>query len=584
MIKTESIVILKRFLIYVLPFRWYLLPAFLCMMLLAASNSAIAFYVQPILDEVFIAKNTTMIYQVPLVILLIFAGRAVASFLEDYLMEYVGLKVVRTLQVNLYRHILSLDLQYLMSRTTGSMISRVANDTLLLKGSASSVVANIFQEGMTVLFLFGVVVYRDAELAMVFCLALPFVTYLIVHFGRRVRTLSRSRQEMMEDVYAHLEESISGLRIVKAFCMESFERAAFRTITKQVLTNQLRSAVVRALTNPSMDMVAGLAISGVVLYGGQAVISGATTPGNFFSFITALLMAYTPIKRFANLNNMLQESLAAAHRVFELLDVEPTIKNRPGAAILPPMQQTIQFQDVSFAYGPGLPAVLQQINLTVKAGEKVALVGSSGAGKTTLIHLVPRFFDVTEGRILVDGVDVRTVTLASLRAQIAIVTQEVVLFNDTVRNNIAYGDPFRTLEEVRQAAIEANALDFIEAMPDGFDTLIGDRGVKLSGGQKQRLSIARSLIKNAPILILDEATSALDTESERAVQDALERLMAARTTLVIAHRLSTIRNADRIVVLKAGQIVEIGNHDALLALDGEYARFYALQFQDAPEA
>ncbi|MBF0448341.1 MAG: ATP-binding cassette domain-containing protein [Magnetococcales bacterium] len=555
------------------------MPAFICLILLAATNGAIAFAVQPLMDDVFISKDAAILYLVPFAVMGIFLVRGAAFFVQSYLLEFVGLKVVRTLQIVLYNHIISMDMQFHTSNSTGGLISRITNDVNQVRSSASDVITNILREGFSIIFLVGVLFHRDAELALISLVGLPVAGYLIIHFGREIRKLTKNRLELMEGVLSHVEESFSGIPIVKAFCMESYLKANFRKITKDVLINLLKVAKISAINKPSMDLVSGLAIGAVVFYGGSSIISGETTPGAYLSFLTALLMSYSPVKRFSNLNNSLQGAMAAAQRIFEMLDNTPKIQDLPNAKVLAPIEKSLVFNQVDFAYGEGQSLVIQGFDLEIKAGETVAFVGPSGAGKTSIVQLVPRFYDVNSGKLMIDGQDIRECTLKSLRSQIAIVTQETILFNDTIRNNISFGDVNQPTEKIMHAAKMANALDFIMEMPDGFDTVIGDRGVRLSGGQRQRLSIARSLLKNAPILILDEATSALDTESERAVQGALEYLMQGRTTLVIAHRLSTIINADRIVFLQDGAILEEGTHDSLFQKDGAYAKYYQMQYK-----
>jgi subfamily B ATP-binding cassette protein MsbA len=422
-----------------------------------------------------------------------------------------------------------------------------------------------------------VVFYQNWKLAIIAVAVLPLAFYPLVRFGKRLRKLARKRQETVGNLSTVLHESFTGVRIVKAFTMEDHEKRRFADQNQGVLRYQLKALRIDALSSPLMEFIGAIGISAIIGYGGYQVVNGTSTPGTFFSFLGALLMLYKPVKSLNKLNSTLQTGIASMVRVYEILDQKSNIVEKPGAVVLERAEGAVEFRDVSFAYD-SVP-VLKDINIRVRPGEIIALVGSSGGGKTTLVNLIPRFYDVTSGAVLVDGMDVRDLTLKSLRNQIAMVTQQSFLFNDTVRNNIAYGAPWKDEEAIIEAAKAAYAYDFIRELPNGFDTVVGEQGVMLSGGQRQRICIARALLKDAPILILDEATSALDSEAEQEVQRALENLMQGRTTFVIAHRLSTIQIADRILVISNGRIVEEGPHQALLALRGEYRRLYDIQFQ-----
>ncbi len=504
--------------------------------------------------------------------------RGAFDFGSSYLTDWIGQRVMTDLRNELTAHMQRLDLAFFNRRRAGQIVSHVMSDVTLVRGLVTDAVTSIFEDVARLIGLVATAIYLDWGLALVTLCLVPAVALPIRYVSTQLRQASRRMQESIGRLNALLHENIQGNRVVKAFGQERHEQRRFVEHNTRQFRIFLRVSLFRSL--PVTEALAGIAIAGILYYGGLRVVNDPSTLGGFIAFIAALYMLYEPFRRLLRTNATIQQGLAGAERVFALLDTAPLVVDRPHARVLDGVRQAIEFHDVSFAYEPGEP-VLRRINLRIPVGQVVALVGMSGGGKSTLADLIPRFYDVSSGRITIDGRDIRDVTLQSLRAQIAVVTQFTFLFNDTIRNNIAYGDLARPMEEIVAAARAANAHDFIEEMPKGYDTSIGDLGVRLSGGQRQRLAIARALLKNAPILILDEATSSLDTESEGLVQEALERLMANRTTLVVAHRLSTVRRADRIAVLVRGHILESGTHDELLARGTEYRKLYELQFHDA---
>jgi len=498
-------------------------------------------------------------------------------------MGYIGQKVIFDLRNLLYKRLASQSLAFFAHRKTGELLARLSYDVTLVQSAVSTAVTALMRDAISIVFLVGVVFVQDWLLALITMLVFPVVIYPIARFGRKMRHATLDGQAAMGDLTSLLEETVGGIRVVKAFGMEEYEQGRFRKLTGDFFVHQLKVFRVNALSFPIMELLAGFGIAGVLLYGGMRVASGETTAGTLVSFLAAVIMLYEPVKRLSRANNDIQQGLAASERIFELLDEPIEVQDHRQARTLPPFSNTIRFEQVGLQYSGTKKTVLSGINFTVAAGEVVALVGRSGAGKTSLVNLVPRFMDTTTGSVLIDDIDVRDLTQRSLRSQIALVTQEIILFNDTIINNIAYGHDTIDREQVEAVARAANAHEFIEKLPQGYDTLVGERGAILSGGQRQRISMARALLKDAPILILDEATSALDTESERLVQHAVDRLMKGRTVIVIAHRLSTIRHADRIVVMDQGHIVQMGRHDELLTEGGLYAELYQLQFESHNE-
>ncbi|MDH5298103.1 MAG: lipid A export permease/ATP-binding protein MsbA [Desulfobulbaceae bacterium] len=557
------------------PYTGRLSIAMVCMAAVAALSAGQAYMVKPLLDEIFFKKDSLMLNLLPLALVLLFLIKGIFFYIYSYMLERVGHSVIRDLRKETYKHIQAMPLSFFNKMPTGELISRIISDVVLLQGAVSSALVGALKDSLQIVGLLFVVFYQNWKLAMVSMVILPLTIIPIIHFGRKYRLLSTQNQQMMADASSRLHETIAGNRIVKAFCRENDEVHRFSEIIDQLFGVTVRNIQVRSLSHPIIELLGGIAIALIIWYGGYQVFNDTATPGTFFSFLTALIMIYEPIKRLSNVNTSVQQGIAAAVRVFTLLDEKQEITESPDAIAIPPLSRQIEFRKVSFSYGDNRE-VLRDIDLTVKKNEIIAIVGPSGGGKSTLANLLPRFYEVSSGEILIDGKDIRQATLHSLRDQIAMVTQQVILFNDTVGNNIAYGKPDASQEEIIAAANAAYALQFINDMPQKFDTVIGESGLRLSGGQRQRIAIARAILKDAPILILDEATSALDTESEREVQKAIENLMQHRTTFIIAHRLSTIKKAGRILVIQDGRIAEEGSHEQLLSEKGLYTTLHDL--------
>ena len=534
--------------------------------------------VEPIFDDVLI--RTLSVWPVAITILILYLVKGVSSYLSTTLVASAGQRAVTDLRNRLYEHILNQSYTFLRRNSTGSMMSHITTDVEKIQTAVSEMAGDLLKEGLTILGLVAILFIKDWRLALLSLVGMPAAYVPLVRLRRHVRASSETSLRRWRDISEILQETIAGFTVVKAFGMEGFETARFRRAAARLFVVNMRITRATAFLPPLMEAVGGVALVGALFYGSGAVRSGRLTPGAFTAFLAALFAMYTPIKRLSRLSATMQGALAAGSRVFEVLDTHFEVREAPGSRPLPRLKGEVEYRDVGFQYADGHgAAVLRSVSFSARTGEVVAIVGTSGAGKTTLMNLLPRFYDVTEGAILIDGVDIREGTLKSLRDQIGLVTQETVLFNDTVRANIAYGLEGVDETRIESAARAAFAHDFILDLPRRYDTVIGERGSRLSGGQRQRIAIARALVKDPPILILDEATSALDPESERLVQQALSNLMKGRTTLVIAHRLGTVRNADRIVVLDGGEVKETGTHEELLRRPkGLYNRLYELQF------
>lgn len=546
------------------------------MTLSAAMTGAMAKLMEPIIDQVFQARDYDRLMLVAGAVFTVFLLRGLATYGHSLLMNKIGQRIVTDVQRQLYEHILTLDLAFFHSNASGALTTRFISDVAIMRTATAECLTSSFRGSLTLLFLVAVMFYQDWHLAIGAFLVFPPTAYFVARLGRKMRRIAGNTQAQLGEFAALLGQTFQGIRHVKAYGMETYEQASAATLTENIYRLAVKGFRVAALSQPVTEALSGIAIVAVILYGGMQVISGQNTPGALFSFITAFLLAYEPMKRLAKMNAQLQSGLAAAERVFAILDMQPVIRSAPDATPLATNDFTVALEHVSFAYPDGTPA-LAELSLRVPHGKTLAIVGGSGAGKSTIVNLIPRFYDVTAGRITIGGVDIRQLPLADLRLHLALVSQETALFDDTIRANIAYGKQGATEAEIVAAATAAFADGFIRDLPQGYDTVVGEHGVKLSGGQRQRIAIARAMLRNAPILLLDEATSALDNESERAVQTALRRLQQGRTTVVIAHRLSTIVDADNIAVLQQGRLVEQGTHAELLQRNGAYARLYGQQ-------
>ena len=555
------------------------------MLLYGAASAAVAYLIKPIIDEALPGDGHLPFWATA--ILLAYLAKGLGAYFSAFLMTDIGQRVVRDLRDQLFRHTLDQSADFFSQRTTGQLMSRVTNDVSQVQQAVSETMGDLLREGLALVGYAVLLFYWDARLAIVCVTGAPIVVYPLVRLGQRVRRTSRRSQEELERLSHITAEAFAGHRIVKAFGAEAHEAQRFSRASERLYRTNLKVTSTVAILPPLMEFLGGVAVVALIWYGNRRIGSGEMTQGNFLAFIFAAFMMYTPVKKLSRVNTNLQQAIAAAERIFELLDTHSEVKERDGAKELSPLRHSIEFRNVSFTYKDAAASpILQDVSFRVRAGEVVAIVGLSGAGKTTLVNLVPRFYDATGGAILVDDVDIRDVTLRSLRSQVGIVTQETVLFDDTIASNIAYGSPGATAADIEAAARAAHAHEFISELQQGYQTDIGERGQRLSGGQRQRLAIARALLRNSPILILDEATSSLDAESEQLVQDALATLMQNRTAFVIAHRLSTVRRADKIVALERGRVAEIGRHDELLARSGGvYAKLYSLQlFDREPES
>lgn len=574
----------KRVIRYLRAHKMGFFSALLCMVIFGATDGGVPFLVKYILDGVFTNRNEDLLWVLPAVVVGFALVRAASDFGQQFLMSSVGHRVTQDIRNDVNRHVLSLSPDFFVKHSTGEVLSRVTGDVLLVRTLLTDSSASIIRDLIRLLALLGSCIYLDPMLSLIAALFFPIAGIPIARLGKKIRKLAKRGQDAIGDLSALFQESMQGHRVVKIFGQEDFEQARFERGNNDLTRTFIKSERVRAAAGPINEVFASLVISGVLMYGGYTVISGVRSSGDFMAFLVSVFLMYEPFKKLTRVNATVQQGVAGAERIFEILDTKSSIQE-PSAPKRAPIGFDIEFRDVSYEYparnvGDAPTAALQDVSLKIAEERKVALVGFSGAGKSTLVDLIPRFIDPSRGAVLLGGVDLRELSLKDVRDRIAMVGQHTFLFNDSIYNNIAYGNPSATREEVEAAARAAYAYDFIMTLPAGFESVVGEAGMTLSGGERQRIAIARAILKNSPILILDEATASLDNRAEREVQNAIEALEQGRTTVVIAHRLSTVRDADLIVVMSAGRIVEQGTHDELLQRNGEYARLHALQFRE----
>ena len=586
-----------RLIKFLMPYKFKMIFAIICMLLYALTNGAMAYLIGPAMKYIFAGgtgeevniipfalftiPKEMVIAAVPVALMVVAFTKGLSAFGHAYFMGFVGQRVVTDLRSKLYKHIMTMPLGFFTNTPTGVLSSRLTNDVNLIQAMTADSLARILKHGMSIIVLISVVVAMDWKLAIAAFVTLPLAIYPMARLGKRIKKISTKGQVKMGTMTALLQEAITGIRIVKAFCMEGYESKRFKDENERYTKYQLKSIAVKAISSPITEFISSIGFAATIWYASWRIRSGTLTPEAFISFFAAVIMLFQPIKALNGITMNIQAGIAAALRVFELIDSPNEEESADGTKSLDAFTDSIVFENMGFKYGD--KPVLSNIDLTIKKGEVTAIVGMSGSGKSTLVNLIPRFYDVTEGTIYVDGTNIRELQLKALRDKIAVVSQHVILFNDTIRSNIAYGNILKDDSLIESAARSANAHEFISALPEGYNTIIGEGGVKLSGGERQRLSIARAILKDSPILIMDEATSSLDTHSELEVQSGLARLMEGRTTFVIAHRLSTIRSAHRIIVLKEGRIIETGGHEELLAKEGEYKKLYNIQIYGSDE-